>query len=402
MNSAGFHIDWIAFWLVLAFFCISPLFAKTWTSVAPHLDFSDLSGLKQAGQGWKSRCSRLPGQLKAFVLFLLVIAFIDPHLLVERDASLKDQADEESRPADEESEKIEQVSLPTEGIAIYLVLDQSGSMDEPVSVPVAEYHKRAKIPKIELLKEMTARFIKGDDNQKLSGRRNDLIGLVTFARAAEVVSPLTFDHSILLKHLSRLQSIRENRRNGTAIGYALYKTVNLIAATQYFAKDLVKSGKPSYEIKNTVIVLVTDGLQNPHPGDDGHQLRNIGVLEAAQEAKKHGVRTYIVNVEPGILLPEYTRERNELKKAAELTGGKFYVMDFRQSLSSIYADIDRLEKSVLPIQVEKQAIIEEKSKEQEDPNRYLRINYYPYILGFALFLFATAIVLETTVLRRAP
>ena len=109
-------------------------------------------------------------------LFFFLLAFIDPHILIPKPLN--------KNPPKE----------PTEGIAIYLILDQSGSMEEKVEAQLPNGSTRL-IPKIDMLKEVTKTFVEA--------RPNDMIGFVGFARGAQVLVPLTLDHQAISNQLSK-------------------------------------------------------------------------------------------------------------------------------------------------------------------------------------------------------
>lgn len=361
-------IDFQAFLLALAAIL---LFYFLWRRrrhfAEPHLYFSDIDVLtKEAG---RSQWGRVPQALLWTSLGAFALAFIDPHRFVEKPQP----------PEKEFSSK-----SPTEGIAIYLVLDQSGSMFEESG--------RRRRTKIDLMKEVTKEFVAGDQTVGLAGRPNDMIGLISFARGAQVLSPLTLDHAAILQKLSELAPVEERDQDGTSIGYAIFKTANMIAATRHYAQELIEKGEPAYTIKNSVMILVTDGLQDPNPLDKGKRLRNMDIREAAEYAKEQGIRLYIVNVEPKLATEEFAPHRRLMQRSAELTGGKFYTVDSASNLEAIYSDIDKLEKSELPEDVQK----------GRQPDRYRRISYYPYLIAIGLCALFAALLLETTVLRRIP
>ncbi|MFT5318789.1 MAG: Ca-activated chloride channel family protein, partial [Chlamydiales bacterium] len=300
-----------------------------------------------------------------------------------------------------DEEKIEEVEVPTKGIAIYLVLDQSSSMGQKVRVELSG-GRVVKMTRLDYLKQVSRDFIQGSDGSSLDGRKNDMLGLVGFARVAQVLCPLTLQHDYLMEKLSKLNIYSDESENGTAIGYAIFKTANLIAATEHYAKDLIKEGKPSYEIENTVIVIVTDGIQETNPLDRSHRYRAMSIPDAARYAEEKGVRLYVVNIEPMIRQKEYSREREELEYAASITGGRFFVADHNSSLQQIYQDIDRLEKSELPQGKKVQAVVEEIVLEREDSENWQRVSFYPFLIGMGMFCFFTALILDSTYLRRVP
>lgn len=292
-------------------------------------------------------------------------------------------------------------NLSIEGIALYLVLDQSGSMKEIVNVPSQE-GLPSQISKIDLLKHVTKLFIQGDKKLNLSGRPNDLIGLVEFARTADVVVPLTLDHQAILEKLNGFQAVDNKDQDGTAIGYAIFKTANLIVATRNYAKDLIGQGKPAYEIKSSVILLITDGLQDPNPLDNGRRWRQIDPVEAAEYAKKNNIRLYIVNVEPSLATSQFEANLNQMRKAAELTGGQFFMVNRANSLFKIYESINSLEKSSLPLSQELKEKIQSNISKDELPDLYKSTPLYPYFISFAMLCIFFAIATETLILKRFP
>lgn len=312
-------------------------------------------------------------------LALFSLAFIDPHYYAEK------------TPEEKKKSPIQQVNIPSEGIAIYLVLDQSGSMSGEVRA------RFRTLTKMDLLKEVTRDFVVGNQKSNLKGRPNDLLGLVTFSRGAQVLSPLTLDRQAIVDQLDQLEYTTDLNQDGTAIGYAIYKTANLIAATRHYAQELEGEGKPAYDIKSSVMILVTDGLQAPSALDRGKKLRNIELLDAARYAKEQDVRLYVINVEPRIVSKEFSAHRSLMKKAAQMTGGKFYLVDSSVSLDRIYAEIDNLEKSIFP--VETQYISPPKSLQ---PHLYRRVSFYPYLIGLGMVALLIGVLLETTVMRRVP
>jgi Ca-activated chloride channel family protein len=72
--------------------------------------------------------------------------------------------------------------------------------------------------------------------------------------------------------------------------------------------------------------------------------------QAASLAKKYGVRTYLIGLEPGDLAGEAARQR-VAKESQELaclcagTGGRLYTVSDMRSLRRVHAEIDSLERS---------------------------------------------------------
>lgn len=378
MAGIFFEIDWIAFGIALAFL-IALFFVWKWSRAYPdpQLYFSDLTNLKLTPPGWRVQYAALPRWLEQSALALFLLAFTDPHLQIAKSTQL---------PSNQQ--------ISSEGIAIYLVLDQSGSMKDKISGVIDG--KTVTMPKIDLLKEKTVEFIRGNPQTGLPGRPNDLIGLVSFARSAKVLSPLTLDHDYLLKQLAALNVVQDRNQDGTGIGYAIFKTANLIAATRYYSQELTKGGSVDYDIKSAIMILVTDGLQDPNPLDQGNRLRTLGLQEAAEYAKEKNVRIYIINIDPMFETKEFEPHRRLMQRITELTGGKFYLKSSK-NLPQIYEEINKLEKSTLPDTGDKQ-----ESHKDKQPNLYRRVSFYPYLIGLGMILLLLSIALDTTLFKRVP
>lgn len=375
MSGMSFQFDLKALVIVVAAAALFYLLGR-WKRnfITPCFYFPDVNSLV-AGTG-RSKWTQVPNTLFYLALLMFACAFIDPRFYTE--AMRAEGQGAERR-------------LPVEGIAIYFVLDQSGSMVEEVYAGGGR-----RVRKIDLLKDLTKKFIEGDSTLGLRGRPNDMIGLVFFARAARVQAPLTLDHTAILQQLSHFSQVPERDQDGTSIGYAIFKTANMIAATRHYAQELSKEGKPAYTIKNSVMILVTDGLQDPNPLDKGKRLRNMDVPEAAAYAKEQGIHLYIVNVEPKLSTEEFAPYRHIMQRAAAVTGGKFYMVDNRANLGEIYQEIDRLEKSVLPEEARPGA------DKDLRPDLYRRISLFVYFLFAGIITLLAALVLDITILRRVP
>lgn len=354
----------------------------------PTIYFSDTSTVKKATPTLRILASKIPKILLASSFLSLLIGLMDPTFrepLTKEKTSQQPITAPSGRPP------------PVEGIAIYLVLDQSGSMAEKI-LTRDEQGRRTGSPKINILKSITDKFIAGDPGMGLQGRPEDMIGIVTFARTARVVSPLTLDHQELLKRLKELDVVKTDDQQGTSIGYAVFKTANLITATRHFAQELISEGKPAYTIKSAVILLMTDGLQENNPEDKGKKWRLMPVEEAANFAAQNDIRLYIVNVDPKFNDAKFAPARRELERNAAKTGGKFFLADDRHNLADIYSQIEQLEKSSLPsLETDSTGIVTEK------PIGQMREKHYAwFFIGLALVLLLLATAIETLWLRRVP
>jgi Ca-activated chloride channel homolog len=375
------EIDPAALLLALGFCGLLALFwQKTKNHPPPAIPFSNFHPLEHFNRGIKAKLAKLPRFLRYGAFFLFLLAFTDPHFFFPRHSENHPNAPQ-------------QIS---EGIAIYFILDESGSMADKVDVTLPDGTSE-QIPKIELLKKLTTHFILGDPQWGMKGRPNDLIGLMAFARGAQVLSPLTLDHASLLPILSKIHIVQANQQEGTAIGYAIFKTANLITATRNFAQESAKQGvKPPYEIKSAIMILVTDGFQDPNPLDAGKRLRNLSIPEAAEYAKTQDIRLYAINIDPEFAeKEEYEPHRNQFQRAAESTGGRLYLVTRSQTFADIYKQIDQLEKSRFTPPA---SLL---SKDQL-PQLYARVSWYPYLILLGLLLLFSALFLRTTYLRSGP
>lgn len=380
MSGLSFEIDILALLVVIIGAAqLIPLWRWRSTFTDPHILFPDVKSLPTI-KTKKIGLISLSLYLLCASLGAFAVALTDPRFFIDNKNNSSDSMANNFDP-------------PQEGIAIYLILDQSGSMKETVVVeaPSGGLYTTSKI---DLLKKVSTQFISGDSTLNLSGRPNDLIGLVFFARAAKIMTPLTLDHKAVLNQLNKFSEIQDKDQDGTSIGYAIFKTASLIAATKYYAQELIVNGEPAYTIKNSVMILVTDGLQDPNPIDKGKRLRNMDIPEAAAYAKEQGIRLYIVNIEPMLSTEKFVPYQHIMQRAAELTGGKFYMIGSSQNLEQIYTDIDKIEKSQLPPapQINK----------NHRPDLYRRISLAPFLITFALASFLIAITLETLFIRRVP
>jgi len=364
----GFAIDPFTLPLLLAFTGLLWL-AWKWREdfVTPSLLFSNIKDLSAQAKGLKARFAYFPRWLEWAALALFLIAFLDPHFFREKKAgAIKNEP-------------------PKEGIALYLLVDQSGSMEEEVTATMPdESYKRLK--KIDLLKMAATQFV--------NALPNDLIGLISFARRVQIQAPLTLDHKVIVQDLNQLQTLITEDEGGTSIGYAVYKAVNLIVGTKHFAQDLRGKGKPAYDIKNIIIVMITDGFQNVNAADVNNPLRSMDVEEAAKFAKANDVKFYVVNVDPSITSNEFTPQRRLMERVTAMTGGHFYIIDSANSLDKILTKINQLEGSRLPVQ--------EVLSKQQQPERYQRISLYSYLIACGIFFLLFSLLLQTTLLRRAP
>jgi Ca-activated chloride channel family protein len=168
----------------------------------------------------------------------------------------------------------------------------------------------------------------------IEARPNDRIGLVAFAGRPYLVSPLTLDHDWLRQNLERTRiGLVED---GTAIGTALATSVNRLRGE---------------DAKSRIVVLLTDGMNNAGkvaPETAAEAARALGVKVYAIAAGTEGEAPMPVTDAFGrrrIVRATVDVDEETLTRVAEETGGKFFRATDTDSLSRIYDEIDRLEKS---------------------------------------------------------
>lgn len=207
----------------------------------------------------------------------------------------------------------------TEGIDIVMAVDISSSM-------LAE---DLKPNRLRAAKKVATEFI--------SSRHNDNIGLVVFAGESFTQCPLTINHAELINLLNGIES--GMIEDGTAIGSGLATAVNRI-------KDS--------KAKSKVIILLTDGSNNRG---------QIAPSTAGEIAKSFGIRVYTIGVGTRGMAPypfqtpygvqyqdvEVDIDEESLKNIAETTGGEYFRATDTKSLSSIYREIDKLEKTKIEV-----------------------------------------------------
>lgn len=325
-----------------------------------RLAFSHLGLLPEQGDSvsWRLRLSPLPQALRLAALALLILALARPQAGME---------------------KVREVS---QGVAMEMVVDRSGSMGAEMT-----FDGRTR-SRLEVVKQVFAEFVAGNQTD-LAGRPADLIGMVTFARYADTVCPLTLSHDTLLGFLDTIHLVaRDSPENRTAIGDA----IALAAARLHTAEETLarqnEAGAKSYNIQSKIIILLTDGQNNA-----GRHTPE----EAAALAKDWGIKIYAIGVGgdeevavPTIFGSRRMRggegvDRQTLGRIAESTGGLFRMADDGQALRAVYEEIDRLEKS------------------EVESIRY--IDYKEYFAPLALAALVLLILetgLRCTVLRRLP
>lgn len=242
-----------------------------------------------------------------------------------------------------------------EGIDIMLASDVSTSM----------LAMDLKPNRLEASKEVAKEFV--------AAREHDNIGLTIFAGESFTQCPLTIDHSALSNMISAVDceiAAKGIIDDGTAIGMGIANSVLRLKDSQ---------------AKSKVIILLTDGINNRG---------EISPESAAEMAKEYGIRIYTIGVGTDRKTAPYPTpygvqdvpveiDEATLKDIASVTDGKYFRATDKKSLSDIYGEIDKLERTKLNV--------------QEYNERYELYQIFALIAAISMLL---EILLRYTVIRR--
>ena len=375
----------------------------------PRIRFSSIKNIKHTKKSLKVRLRNLPLWLRILAVTLLLVSFTHPYLEREVKREGVDLGEHEKK--EEKKEERKKIKVPTEGISIQLLIDRSGSMGTHnnglVNFNFTKFENNL-LSKLDVVKIVSKRFIMGtkETSRKdsvFSGRGNDMIGLFTFARYPFIACPLTLRHELLLDYISQLETVRLREEDGTYIGYALERAILQIIDAKSRAEK-----EDAYNIKSSIIILITDGEQSIRPEDSNDRHKALLPSEAANLAKDNKVKIYSIAISPHLIHDErgtvIGNSRNfsvdEIQKAAEITGGKFYHARDGDALYNIYTEIDKLEKSKIPSKKELEVRVEKtkeiKKKETE------KIELFQLFLWPGFIILIIEIFLSTIYFRRIP
>jgi Ca-activated chloride channel family protein len=301
------------------------------------IEYSDVSLAREVARGSRGRIGRLAWLLPILAGALMIVGLARPQRAHSR------------------------TEVSANGIDIVLGLDVSGSMQ---ALDFQIDHQR--VNRIEVVKSVVSKFI--------DERTDDRIGLIAFAGAPYLVSPITLDHDWLQQNLERVTVGAGD--DGTAIGSAIAASVNRLRLTP---------------AKSKVVILLTDGVNNTG---------KISPLAAAEAAKAMGVKIYTIGVgargdapipvrdaagNVRLVMAKVDVDEKTLQAVAEETGGKFYRATDTDSLRKIYEQINQFEKTAQTVQ---------KFERTEE--------LYPWALIPSLAILGLSLTLQQTRLRRLP
>lgn len=319
--------------------------------------FSSVSSASRVSRSFRQRIAGLPAWIRVAALVLLVVALARPQMGTER------------------------VLDTSRGIAIEMVVDRSSSMSAELT------YRGRRLTRLDAALMLFRQFV-GGGTDDLKGRPSDLIGLITFARYADTICPLTLAHDAILGFVPTVRLVaRGSEEDATAIGDA----VALAAARLKTAEEVLgrqTGANKEYEIKSKVIILLTDGVDNA--GERSPK-------EAAELAASWGIKIYAIGIAGDansvVQTPfgSYTMQagggvdEGTLRTLAETTGGIHRIASDAEGLRAVYEEIDRLERSDI----------------QSTRFRDYRELFTPFALA-ALALLGMEVLLGATVFRRIP
>jgi len=324
-------MQWYSPWVFLLLFTLPALaYLLLRKNRTAAVKFPSLGDMKDAPVSWRLRLRPLLLVARLLCLGLLIVALARP------------------RKGTEISE------ISTEGVAIEVVVDRSGSMGTEM-----DYYGQ-KLNRLETAKRVLTDFISGG-KEGFRGRSWDLIGLITFARYADTKCPLVQSHNVLIEFLRQSNVVRLRSEDGTAIGDAIaLAAARLDKAEEEIQRrrEQLKTGgsqkqsgdqQGGFKIKSKVIILLTDGINNAGKYDP---------LEAAELAKQWGVKIYTIGIGSAqayttvqtmigsFKMPtQQNLDEALLKAIAEKTGGFYGRADDAEALKKIVKKIDSLEKT---------------------------------------------------------
>ena len=232
---------------------------------------------------------------------------------------------------------LEEYRIRTEGVAIVICLDRSGSME---ALDFTENGQR--VDRLHVVKRVVRDFV--------GARPDDPLGLVVFGGFAESRCPLTLDHDALRTILADVripEPLLDER--GRPVDQQAWQEELATAIGDALALGTARLRDA--KARSRVIVLVSDGESNAGV---------IQPLEAARAAAELGIRIHTIGVGTTGVVPipardPYGREvvrtrqvrldEQTLKQIADATGGRYFNAQTTDALERVYARIDELEKT---------------------------------------------------------
>ncbi|HEY4341011.1 MAG TPA: VWA domain-containing protein [Steroidobacteraceae bacterium] len=263
----------------------------------PAIEYPSLALVRELARNTRSRVGSILAGLPLLGVALLIVAIARPQ------------------------EGASNATVHASGVDIMLLLDVSGSMQ-------SLDFKLDNLPasRLDVVKSVVRKFI--------MARPNDRIGLTIFAGRPYLISPVTLDHAWLLDNLERVTI--GDIEDGTAIGSALASGLNRLR---------------NQTAKSKIVILMTDGQNNAG---------QIPPITAAEAARALGVKVYTIGIgvrgeapfpvtdafgRRRIVMEKVDVDEATLGKISTTTNARFYRATDTDSLTRIYSEIDKLEKT---------------------------------------------------------
>lgn len=348
MTSAfEFQYPW-----ALALLALLPIYAflRGRTGKEGSLLFSSAELIRAIGGRVRAGSGRLFLFLRTIIVALAIVALAGPRFVNE------------------------ETEVQSSGVDIMIVYDLSWSMMALDMAPPGTLRTR-----FDIAQDQMKAFV--------AKRPSDRIGLVVFSGVPFLISPPTLNHDWLLQQFSRLH-IGQINQVGTAIGDATGLAVRRLSTQK--------------DSKSKVIMLLTDG--------DNNKWETLEPLPSAEFAAGEKVRIYSIGIgkNESTMLPQFDHSTGKfflgpdgrpmgyitqlspanyvvLEKMSKITGGKSYTATNMQELDTVYADIDRLEKT---------------EKKLKTRRTYTPLYQIPLLAAIVLMLLE--VVLANTRYRRLP
>jgi len=347
--SLDFRDPWFLAAVLLAPICYFLLTRRSPASVT----YSSFAILGRSSRSIRARLAFTPALLFALAVVAMAIALAGPRTGVA------------------------ETRVRREGIAIMMIVDRSGSMNARDMV-----RDDVNINRLDVVKAIFRQFVLGETDNEIvsmdagSGRPDDVIGLVAFARYADGLCPLTLDHGNLTGIVDDVSIVTQQSEDGTALGEGLALAVERLR---------------THPARSKVAILLTDGVNN---------VGNVTPRQAAELAAAHGIKVYCIGTGTRGRAPFPVRDpsgqvtlralrveidEDMLRSIARQTDGRYFRATDASSLADIYSHIDRLERTEIT------------------ESRYLQYcEWYPAFVWIALGMIAVGGLLGGSLFRRLP
>ncbi len=198
-------------------------------------------------------------------------------------------------------------------------------------------------------------------NQFLDERKNNRVGIITFARDARTLCPLTLDYEMLNDVSRGIQIVQTEEEDGTAIGMAIANAVNRLRKSRVASK---------------AIILLTDGE---------HNWGWISPINAASLARSEGIALFSIGTASYNKNYESTIDDALLREISTITGGRYFRAEDVRALRDVYITIDEM-----------------KGTDMADPGHAKYQELAPMFMLSALGLYFIETMLKNTIFLTIP